>query len=258
MVLYLDPAVEPEILWILCFLGALGIILNIINIATLSMSIEQVTYKILLGMAVADLLVNITLFCLSIIFLTRPDPVTIHELMQFNLIAILMRLFASISNWCAVLMATIRLLVVTFPLKAAIFASPRRVKVSIGLIYILCLSLQFLLYPIAVTHLGKRVKEQRMLTFTLLLTLTFFIITYLPLVVYELIDLANMNIMNVNYLSHTSTHILRKVTLILQSCNHTGNFFIYTIANSTLRKNFLQRFVKVKTAANSGRTTPTV
>jgi len=24
VVLYLDPAVEPEILWILCFLGALG------------------------------------------------------------------------------------------------------------------------------------------------------------------------------------------------------------------------------------------
>jgi len=39
-------------------------------------------------------------------------------------------------------MATIRLLVVTFPLKAAIYASARRVKVSIGLIYILCIGLQ--------------------------------------------------------------------------------------------------------------------
>jgi len=46
-------------------------------------------------------------------------------------------------------MATIRLLVVTFPLKAAIYASAKRVKVSIGLIYILCIGLQFFLYLIA-------------------------------------------------------------------------------------------------------------
>jgi len=43
-------------------------------------------------------------------------------------------------------MATIRLLVVTFPLKAAIYASARRVKVYICLTYLLCISLQVLLY----------------------------------------------------------------------------------------------------------------
>jgi len=39
-----------------------GIILNILNIVTLSMSTEQVTYKILLGMAVADLMVRMASF----------------------------------------------------------------------------------------------------------------------------------------------------------------------------------------------------
>jgi len=47
-------------------------------------------------------------------------------------------------------MATIRLLVVTFPLKAAIYASARRVKVSIGLIYILCVGLQACFFAISV------------------------------------------------------------------------------------------------------------
>jgi len=46
-------------------------------------------------------------------------------------------------------MATIRLLVVTFPMEAAIFASSRRVKMSIGLIYILCTGLQVILDPLA-------------------------------------------------------------------------------------------------------------
>jgi len=48
-------------------------------------------------------------------------------------------------------MATIRLLVVTFPLKAVIYASARRVKVSIGLIYSLSIGLQVLIYGINVT-----------------------------------------------------------------------------------------------------------
>jgi len=43
----------------LLFISVVGIILNILNIVTLSMSTEQVTYKILLGMTVADLLVRI-------------------------------------------------------------------------------------------------------------------------------------------------------------------------------------------------------
>ncbi|KAF6019271.1 PSMD12 [Bugula neritina] len=305
-----DLAVEPELFKILCFLGTLGIILNILNIVTLSMSTEQVTYKILLGMTVADLLVNITLFCISIIFQTSPNTVKIYHIMPISLISILMRLFASISNWSAVLMATIRLLVVTFPLKAAIYASPKRVKVSIGLIYILCIGLQVLFYamvaywlgilsnfalllyvfpilfeilPMAVclvltvmlliqfgrahakaknlvsqTQMDERVKEQRKLTFTSLLTLTFFIITYLPLVIHELIDLANMYSINASNRYPTTTHILSKVTLILQSCNHTGNFFIYITANSTLRKNFLQKFAKVKTAVCAGRTASSV
>ncbi|KAF6033367.1 hypothetical protein EB796_008325 [Bugula neritina] len=211
-----------------------------------------------------------------------------------------------ISNWSAVLMATIRLLVVTFPLKAAIYASARRVKVSIGLIYILCIGLQaffvaisamfgyslitellqylnpilFNILPMTVclvltvmlliqfgrahaktkdlvnqTQLDERAKEQRKLTFTSLLTLAFFIITYLPLVIHELIAIANFNI---SYLYHTKTHTLNQVTLILQCCNHTGNFFIYIIANSTLRMNFLQRFTKVKAAVGVDSTTPSV
>jgi len=49
--------------------------------------------------------------------------------------------------------------------------------------------------------------------------------------------------------------ILSKVVVILQSCNHTGNFFIYIIANSTIRQNFLQRFAKVKATVGVGRTT---
>jgi len=42
------------------YTSVVGTILNILNIITLSMSMEQVTYKILLGMAVADLLVRIS------------------------------------------------------------------------------------------------------------------------------------------------------------------------------------------------------
>jgi len=61
-------------------------------------------------------------------------------------------------------------------------------------------------------------------------------------------------------MSNTSNNLNAwiKLAFILQSCNHTGNFFIYIIANSTLRKNFLQRFTKVKAVLCAGRTTPSV
>ncbi|KAF6026823.1 hypothetical protein EB796_014868 [Bugula neritina] len=140
-----------------------GIILNTINVVTLSMSTEQVTYKILLGMAVADLMVNITLFCSSTIFLARPYNVKFYGIGPLVAISVTIRLFAS----------------------------------------------------------G----------------------------VHQLIDIATgYYSRHVRHDSFADTFILNKVGLILQSCNHTGNFFIYIIANSTLRKNFLQRFIKVKEA----------
>ncbi|KAF6033369.1 hypothetical protein EB796_008327 [Bugula neritina] len=61
-------------------------------------------------------------------------------------------MYVSISNWSAVLMATIRLLVVTFSLKAAIniCQCQKSESVYIGLIYLLCIGLQLLYYPILV------------------------------------------------------------------------------------------------------------
>jgi len=59
--IYIHSLRNPNVKTLLNLLltSVVGIILNILNIVTLSMSIEQVTYKILLGMAVADLLVRI-------------------------------------------------------------------------------------------------------------------------------------------------------------------------------------------------------
>jgi len=65
---------------------------------------------------------------------------------------------------------------------------------------------------------------------------------------HELIEVAMLSSTTVTKRSLTNIFTLNKVAFILQSCNHTGNFFIYIIANSTLRRNFLQRFTKVKKA----------
>ncbi|KAF6033365.1 hypothetical protein EB796_008323 [Bugula neritina] len=49
-----------------------------------------------------------------------------------------------------------------------------------------------------------------------------------------------------------------EVVTVLQSCNHAGNFFIYVVANSTLRKNFLQKFKRDKLVVCVGRRTLSV
>jgi len=49
-----------------------------------------------------------------------------------------------------------------------------------------------------------------------------------------------------------------EVAAVLQSCNHAGNFFIYIIANSTLRKNFLQRFSAVNKGVCDSKISPSV
>ena len=41
-----------------------------------------------------------------------------------------------ISSWCVVLVGIFRLIVVTFPMKANVYASPLRVNIAIGLVYL--------------------------------------------------------------------------------------------------------------------------